>query len=101
MNRLNPQLKQLLDVARKVEQSSTLDCEAPPDFARRVLNRLTPNATISQSSALEFMVQRGAAFAALIGVLTLTIQFSTAKPSIGIFKDLSVPGAVLFRIILR
>ena len=101
MNPLNPQLKELLKIAQRVEQSRELSYEASSAFTRRVLARLTADSIASQISLLELMVKRCAAFAALIGVLILAIQFAVPKPSLGVLKNISTPGVALFRIVLR
>jgi len=101
MNQLNPQLKELLKIAQRTEHSFTVECEAPPGFVPGFLARLEADSGTQQSSVLEFMVKRGAVFAALIGLLTLTVEFSMGRPSLRILEDVSAPGAVFFRIVLR
>ncbi len=100
MNKLHPQLKQVLEVVEEIERSSISNCETPPHFAQRIVTRVFDTPTVPQSALLELMVRRGAAFAALIGLVMLTIQLSFAKPSLGILKDVAGPCTVRFRIIL-
>lgn len=101
MNELNPVLKKLLLVAEKVERSSEIGFETPPRYVvLRILNRCAPRAMVSQPSLLEFMVQRGAAIAAVVGLLTLTVQILAGGSSIGILNGITGPCAALFRTFL-
>lgn len=101
MNQLNPQLKELLRIARKAELASLEECEAPAFFTGRVLAELREKGSSGQYSLLERMVKRGAVFAGIVGLITLTAQFSTGRPLGGIWEEVPVPGAVLLRIVLR
>jgi hypothetical protein len=101
MNRLDPRLKQLLEIARKAELSATQECDVPAFFTGRVLAGIHEKRRPENYSLLEFMVKRGALFAGIIGLITLTVQLSIGRPTGGVWEDVPVPGAVLLRIVLR
>jgi hypothetical protein len=101
MNRLDPRLKQLLEIAQKAERSSDSDCEVPAFFTGRLLAGISESGKPVNYSLLESMVKRGALFAGIIGLVTLTVQLSFGRPAGGIWEDVPVPGAVLLRVVLR
>ena len=102
MNKLDPLLKRVLAVAHRAEQVADLECEAnaPRGLVQRVA-RSAALSTDSQRSLLELMVQRGAAISALVGGVTLSIQFAAAGGvSFGLWQQAITHGAGLFRVFL-
>ena len=72
---------------------------APADVVWRVL-RGSKEAPDAEPSLLEFMVQRAAAIAAVVGVLALTVQMSAGGPFIGIWFNAMSQSVVLLRVFL-
>ena len=100
MNRLHPELNRLFKAAHRVESISDQDCEVPSALILHVQRRMPFASNELSISLAEFMVQRCAALAAFVGVLTLTFQMAFAGSVMGILADISAPCALLFRLIL-
>ncbi len=102
MNKLDPVLKKLMSIANRVEEPPEMDAESipPRDLVMRLLHETTPVLNLPPPSLLEFMVPRGAAIAAIVGIVTLTVQLSAGGPFLGMWNGALSHGAELLRVFL-
>lgn len=94
--RLDPHLKKLFVIAGKARAAGIRN-GAPAGFADDVLRRLARANEAPEPSLLEFFALRGAAVAAFLGLLILSLQLSTMGSNLGPLKNAAVPCAQLIR----
>ena len=94
MNRLDPNLKKLMRTAGRAEEP--LGFEPSETFIHRILRQAGAPADPTLG-VLEFMVNRSAAIAALVGIGILSAQMLAGSESAGLLKYVTAHGGVMLR----
>jgi hypothetical protein len=100
VNRLNPDLKELMIRAHEVDETSFPEPEPSPAFIRRVLSESRISTCTRQYGLVEMMVQRGAILAAIAGVITVCAKVLSGSASATILNYFAGHGGTAVRTFL-